>query len=132
MHEETPEPRFLLLFRGNWDAGLPVEQVRTIMDECSAWFQNLQSTGAIVDAQALSEKGTLVTASATHADGPFPESKEIVGGYSIIKATSLEHAVAIARSSPAIPHGVTVEVRPMASICPVQQRTERTLTSNAS
>jgi hypothetical protein len=34
------------------------------------------------------------------ADGPFAESKEAIGGYLLVEADSLEHAVEIARTGP--------------------------------
>jgi hypothetical protein len=33
-------------------------------------------------------------------DGPFPEAKEIVNGYSVIEAKSLQEAIAVARECP--------------------------------
>jgi hypothetical protein len=53
------------------------------------------------------------------ADGPFAESKEAIGGYFLIQADSLEHAIEIARGWPILEYGATVEVRPVASQCPV-------------
>ena len=48
-------------------------------------------------------------------DGPHVESKEVIGGYSMVQADSYETAVAIARACPvtAMP-GAYVEVREMA------------------
>jgi len=44
-------------------------------------------------------------------DGPFAETKEAVGGYYLIEARDLDHAISIARECPA-PFG-GVEVRPI-------------------
>jgi hypothetical protein len=44
-------------------------------------------------------------------DGPFVETKEALGGYYLIEATDLDHALAIAKLCPA-PYG-GVEVRPV-------------------
>ena len=48
----------------------------------------------------------------TVTDGPFPESKEVVGGYWIIRAGSREEAIEWARKVPAGPNDI-VEVRPI-------------------
>ena len=52
----------------------------------------------------------------TVIDGPFAETKEVIGGYWLIKANSLQEAVAWARRAPA-PHGLhqdgEIEVRPL-------------------
>lgn len=43
-------------------------------------------------------------------DGPFVESGEVVGGYSIVEVPDLDYALRIARAFPACP---TVEIRPV-------------------
>ncbi len=45
-------------------------------------------------------------------DGPFTETKEVLGGYWIIEAASLEEAVAWARQAPC-PVGEFIEIRPV-------------------
>jgi hypothetical protein len=44
-------------------------------------------------------------------DGPFVESKEIVGGFSIIQADTIDAAAELAKSCPALLSGGHVEVR---------------------
>jgi hypothetical protein len=44
-------------------------------------------------------------------DGPFAESKEVIGGFDIIEAASTEEALAIAAASPGARDG-TIEVHP--------------------
>jgi hypothetical protein len=59
----------------------------------------LKSPGAIVSAEGAT-------------DGPFVEAKEIIGGYMIITADSLEEASEVARQSPGtMMPGSSVEVR---------------------
>jgi hypothetical protein len=47
----------------------------------------------------------------TVTDGPFVESKEVLGGYYLIEADDLDAAIAIAKQTPARFGGV--EVRPI-------------------
>lgn len=54
---------------------------------------------------ATSIRGDVVT------DGPFVETKEVLGGYYLVEASDLDQALAIGRLCPA-PHG-GVEVRPI-------------------
>jgi hypothetical protein len=54
-------------------------------------------------------------------DGPFPESKEVIGGYWFIVADSLEEATDIAQGNPCLEYGATVEVRPIISDTPELQ-----------
>ena len=45
-------------------------------------------------------------------DGPFIELKEIVGGYMMLSATSLEQAVAVIKESPMVANaGTSIEIR---------------------
>ena len=47
-------------------------------------------------------------------DGPFTESKEVVGGFTIIDVPDLDAAIAMARTWPSLKHpGHSVEIRPI-------------------
>ncbi len=46
-------------------------------------------------------------------DGPFAETKEQLGGYHLVECKDLDEAMSIAKRIPTIPHGGTVEVRPL-------------------
>lgn len=54
---------------------------------------------------ATSIRGDVVT------DGPFVETKEVLGGFYLVDATDLDQALAIAKLCPS--HGGGVEVRPI-------------------
>ena len=52
-------------------------------------------------------------------DGPFAETKEQLGGYSIVEVASLDEAVAIARDHPLVRvGGHSIEVRPIRELPP--------------
>jgi hypothetical protein len=47
-------------------------------------------------------------------DGPYIEAKEVLAGYSLLEAASLDEAVQIARTWPGVDAGwVVMEVRPV-------------------
>ena len=46
-------------------------------------------------------------------DGPYGETKELVGGYWFVVARSLEEAAALLATSPTLAHGLFYEVRPV-------------------
>jgi hypothetical protein len=59
----------------------------------------------------LKPGGKVVTTSGV-TDGPFVEAKEIVGGYMLVSAESLDRALEVARESPGvIMPGSSVEIR---------------------
>jgi hypothetical protein len=65
---------------------------------------------------ALTPEGRVVHPKKVVTDGPFVESKEIVGGYSIVQADTLDAAADLAKSCPALLTGGKVEVRPLAGL----------------
>ncbi len=124
MHDAESAPHHLLLFRGtDWHKELSPEEIQRIMADWSAWVQRLAEAGKFVGGNPLENEGRVL--SAKHggpiSDGPFTESKEAVGGYFLLRVDTLEEALAIGRECPALPHGLKVEVRPVAPACPVQR-----------
>jgi hypothetical protein len=63
----------------------------------------------------LTPEGCVVTAKVI-SDGPFVESKEIVGGYSVVEAENIQAAAKLAKGCPAIEYGGSVEVRRLAGL----------------
>jgi hypothetical protein len=47
------------------------------------------------------------------SDGPFPETKEVVGGYYLLEADDLDAAIELAAQIPAARMGGAIEVRPV-------------------
>jgi hypothetical protein len=62
---------------------------------------------------ALKKEGRVVNAQKVVLDGPFVEAKEIVGGFSIVQAETLDAAAELAKGCPGLLKGGKVEVRPL-------------------
>lgn len=88
------------------------------MEEMYARFNQWRETfkDNIVDMGGkLSGGAKVVTADGTK-DGPFVEAKEVVGGYMIVSAETIEEAAEVARQSPGVfGAGSSVEVREIAT-----------------
>jgi len=68
--------------------------------------------GTILGGNALEPSSTATTVrNDIVTDGPFAETKEVLGGYYLIEARDLDHALEIAKLCPAAYGGV--EVRPI-------------------
>ena len=121
-----PVSAYMLLFRGTgWDKPLSPEEVQEVMTRWDAWMDRLSQQRKMKGGQALDRyEGKLVSGKGgkTVADGPFAESKEAIGGYFMLEASSLEEAVEIAQQCPALEYGLEVEVRRIAEQCPPFQR----------
>lgn len=89
------------------------EQVQQILAAWGAWKAKFKAN--IVDiGDGLKPEGRVLF-NGVVTDGPYAESKDVVGGYSIVQAESYEAALVFARECP-INHvpGSKIEIREMA------------------
>lgn len=102
---------FVFLYRTGEPAMSP-EQIQQTLPKWAAWFQALSGKGCIVDrGQPLQRSGKLVSKTVT--DGPFAETKDVIGGYTLIRASDIAEASELAKGCPIIERGGHVEVRPV-------------------
>jgi hypothetical protein len=93
------------------------QEMQQIMEKWGAWIGEAMAKGWMINAgDALTEEGRVVDSRKVVTDGPFVESKEIVGGYSIVKADGLDAAAELAKGCPGLLTGGRVEVRPLAGL----------------
>jgi len=90
------------------------------MQEWSAYTDALIKAGAMVGGEALHgpEAATTVTVRGGErvvTDGPFIESKEVLGGYYIIDVADLDAAIEWAARTPNVRSG-SVEIRPVMDV----------------
>lgn len=105
---------FLFLYRGGErPAGTP-EQMQQVMQKWISWMNELQAKGALKDRGVpLEPSGKIVRGTNKQVvDGPFAEAKDVVGGFSIVTAKDLAHAVELSMGCPILQIGGDVEVRP--------------------
>jgi hypothetical protein len=84
--------------------------------EIGAWYEKWGSSGKLADggAQLQGTETAKTIRSGAVTDGPFMETKEVLGGYSVIEADTIDEAVEIARTWPGVDRGwMTIEVRPV-------------------
>jgi hypothetical protein len=81
--------------------------------EVSAWYEKWGATGRLDGGHQLQPPRTAKTVRATGVtDGPFIETKEALGGYSVIEADSMDEAVEVAKTWPGVDRGwITIELR---------------------
>ena len=105
---------FVFLYRGGERPESP-ELGQQVMQKWMAWFKTLSEKGHVVDrGQPLERSGKIVAgAGKTVTDGPFAEAKDVVGGYTLIKARDVSEAAELARGCPILERGGRVEVRPV-------------------
>jgi hypothetical protein len=106
--------KFMFVYRRPEDSAgkISPEEMQKGMEKWQAWIAEGLQKGWLVDrGNGLTQEGRVVTANKLVVDGPFVESKEIVGGFSIIQADTIDAAAELAKSCPALLSGGHVEVR---------------------
>lgn len=107
--------KFLYLFRGGMDytAASP-EAMQTNMQKWNQWMGKLMQDGIMQGGEPLQAASKKVAGkSKVVTDGPFAEAKEIVGGYLLINANDINHAVELSKGCPIFEMDGSVEVRPI-------------------
>lgn len=115
----------MLLFRSDkWYEELSYAEIQKVVSENNAWIEGLTEQGKVKPGHALQRQGATVSGKNGQvvSDGPFAESKEVIGGFLLLNVETLEEAVAIAKSSPSLAYGTSIEVRPVAEECPLDVR----------
>jgi len=110
MHDTASTSEYLVISRGKWDENLPPETIQAAIDRFYEWYGAHVAAGTIKVGSRLTPETKLVTKRGI-IDGPFSETKEVVGGFWFITAASLEEAAAIAAENPAIQCGLSLEIR---------------------
>jgi len=107
---------FLLLFRGGLDFNAATqEQLQQAMMKWKKWMEELTRQGKYLGGQRLTKNGSVLKSAKQITDGPYVESKEIVGGYVAIKANDLQDAIEAAKGCPIFEYNGIVEVREVAT-----------------
>jgi len=96
----------------------PGPEGQKLLEDMMAFNQRMVDAGTMLGGEGLkpTRMGARVKyqggGKTTVHDGPFTETKEVLGGYWIIECASLEEAVAWARQAPC-PAGEFIEIRPV-------------------
>jgi hypothetical protein len=115
--------QYLLLFTGKeWWNQLSAAQIQEVIDQSKEWYGKLAAAGKVKGSQALAREGATISNARVFSDGPFAESKEVIGGYLLLEAENLDEAITIAKGCPSLLHGTTIDVRPLSDDCPLDFR----------
>jgi hypothetical protein len=98
-----------------WES-MPEKDVHAFMDECFAYDEVLRKGGHFAGGEALQPAPTARTISwkegkAVVTEGPYAETKEVLGGILILEARDMAHAVELMSKHPGVKAG-PFEIRP--------------------
>jgi hypothetical protein len=88
--------------------------IQGVLEKYNAWREKLAAEGKLVHGRKLKDEGGKILAKAGDrlavTDGPYSETKEVVGGFFLIKAADYNEAVEYAKTCPHAQFGRT-EIR---------------------
>lgn len=109
-------PNYILLLHENPASfqHMSADEMQAIIEKYTAWKNKMQQTGKLTNGTKLTDgEGRVlrrVNGQPSISDGPYTESKEVIGGLFEIVADNYEQAVEMALECPHLEFG-TVEVR---------------------
>jgi hypothetical protein len=107
--------KFMYLFRnGASTQQMSPENMQAHMQKWMGWMKSLGEKGILVGGEPLQQAGKQVNGTKkVVTDGPFVEAKEVIGGYLIVNAKDIDHAVEISKGCPIFEVDGKLEVRPV-------------------
>lgn len=104
--------KYMFIFSGGDPSHLSPEEQQAHMQKWFAWVDQLTKEKRYIAGEALLPGGKRIAGKKkTITDGPFAESKEIVGGFFVVYANGIDEAVTMAKDCPDYELNGTVEVR---------------------
>jgi len=114
-------PKFMVFVPGGAESEAGVMPPTELFEEMAAYNNQLAKAGVLLAAEGLKPTSAAAkvrfddTERRTVIDGPFTEAKEIIAGYWLLEASSLQEALEWVKRAP-FGGGVTLEVRPIGSM----------------
>jgi hypothetical protein len=98
-------------------AQIPQADAQRMMEECFAYDDVLRRGGHFLGGEALDSARNAVTlrmkdGEVQVTDGPYVETKEMLGGILLLEARDLNHAISLMSKHPALKVGNVFEIRP--------------------
>jgi hypothetical protein len=120
-------PRYMMLIYGPTEGGPSPEELAAQMPRWGEYTEKLKQSGLFLAGEALegAEVATTVRVRGGETqitDGPFAETKELLGGYYLVQASDLDTVLEHAARMPNIEYG-SVEVRPIWEIAGAPEAT---------
>ena len=114
---------------------LPAAAFDVEMRQCLQHADEMQASGSLLTFQQLecstsAKSVRLRNGRTTILDGPFAETKEVLAGFNLVEAESIEEAVRMAQEFPWTRYGC-IEVRPVRDVAAVRARVASSATAAA-
>ena len=107
------------------------DERHAVLDECFEHNEQLRANGHLVAEFPLQPPETALTlywknGKVATTDGPYAETKEQLGGISILEARDLNHAIRLISQLPGFKYGLgPIEIRPAADLTEMLKASEQ-------
>ena len=111
---------------GKFEAMLENER-NAFVDACFAYDGVLRQNGYFLGGEGLQSAGVTLrhqNGQVTVTDGPYAETKELLGGILVLEARDLEHAIELMSKHPGV-RGGPFEIRPVADMTALIKESEQ-------
>lgn len=121
-------PLYAALIYGEEGGEQTPEALQQVMDDYTVFSDKVQAAGVMAGGEALEDSSTATTVrveggkggKVVQTDGPFAETKEVLGGFYLLKCADLDEALGWAAQIPGAWYG-KIEVRPVMEFSPEGQ-----------
>jgi hypothetical protein len=113
MPANSPPSEYVVICRGQWDETASRDQIEKVIDQFYGWLDRLVDQGKAKHGNRLKYEGKTVSGRNVITDGPFGESKEVIGGFWFVIANTLDEAAEIMEENPCLDLGLFLEIRPI-------------------
>jgi hypothetical protein len=105
-----------LLYETPMDYGaISPDEMQQIIGKYKAWRDRMETAGHLVGSQKLKDgEGRVLKADDGKmrvTDGPYSETKEVIGGYFALQASGYDEALRLLEDNPHLEFGGTIELR---------------------
>jgi hypothetical protein len=105
------------------------DERQAMFDECFEYNERLRANGHVIAEVPLQPPETAVTlywqnGKVATTDGPYAETKELLGGIHILEARDLNQTIQLMSQHPGLKCG-TIEIRPVADLSEIIKESER-------
>jgi hypothetical protein len=110
-------------------SGMTEDDRHAMFDECLEYDDHLRANGHFGAGEALEHKAAVTLSwkngKVAMTDGPYAETKEQIGGFFVLEARDMTHAIQLMSQHPALKHGSLFEIHPVADMNEIIQASEQ-------
>ncbi len=93
---------------------LSPEQMQNVIGEYMAWSAKVEKSGHLIQGEKLTDgEGRVLRGGdkVSVTDGPYSEAKEVLGGFTVLKAKSYDEVQKLCKDHPHLKYGGVIEIR---------------------